>query len=203
MASAKEDSQLAGLIKAGNQMAFACIFDRYNKKMYLFAFRYLKNREMAEDAVQQVFVNFWINREKIREQLNIRSFLFTSIKNLILNKIRDHKREISRNYEYLMNSESELSSYENLEEYLEMTTLIERAKENLSPQRKEIFRLKIAESCTNQDIANRLNISINTVKVQYYSILKEIREYVRLNTENSALLVSFLLMNAVLSNYTC
>jgi RNA polymerase sigma-70 factor (family 1) len=195
MDQSSEDSRLASLIKAGNQMAFACIFDRYNKKMYLLAFRYLKNREMAEDAVQQVFVNFWVNRDKIREELNIHSFLFTTLRNILLNKIRDHKREIARNYEYLMNSAAEASSQEDTEDYFEMTNLIDQAKENLSPQRKEIFRLKIAEGYSNQEIANQLKISINTVKVQYYYILKEIREYVRLNTSSSSLITGILLIH--------
>jgi len=180
---------LAAKIKNGNQLAFATIYDRYNKQLYLLAYRYLKNREMAEDAVQQVFVNFWIKRININEHLNIRSFLFTSLKNHTLNIIRDENRAIAKNYEYLMESFHAGSNESEIEESLEMTSMIEKAVENLSPQRRQIFNLKIMEGYSNQQIADRLNISVNTVKSQYYHILKEIREFVSKNMLTSMVLI--------------
>jgi RNA polymerase sigma-70 factor (family 1) len=170
-----DEMVLAGQIKNGNQLAFATIFDRYHKQMYVLAHRFLKSQDMAEDIVQQVFVNFWINRIKINENLNIRSFLFTAVKNLTLNTIRDERGAIAKNYEFLM--ESVLNESE-LDESLELTSLIEKAVAKLSPQRRQIFYLKIMEGCSNQEIADKLNISINTVKSQYYHILKEIREHI-------------------------
>jgi RNA polymerase sigma-70 factor (family 1) len=187
-----DEMLLAAQIKSGNQLAFATIYDRYNKHMYLLAYRYLKNREMAEDVVQQAFVNFWINRSNINEHLNIRNFLFTSLKNRTLNMIRDENRAIVKNYEYLMESFCDSSDENEIEKSLEMTSLIEKAIENLSPQRRQIFYLKIMEGCSNQQIAEKLDISINTVKSQYYHILKEIREFVSKNMLTSIVLVYYL-----------
>jgi RNA polymerase sigma-70 factor (ECF subfamily) len=184
-----DEMLLAAQIKNGNQLAFATIYDRYNKNMYLLAYRYLKGQEMAEDVVQQVFVNFWVNRTKINEYLNIRSFLFTSLKNHTLNTIRDENRAIAKNYQYLMESFNDGLAESEIEETLEMTSLIEKACETLSPQRKQIFYLKIMEGCSNQQIADKLNISVNTVKSQYYHILKEIREFVSKNMLTSMVLI--------------
>jgi len=169
---------LAAQIKSGNQLAFATIYDRYSKYMYLLAYRYLKSQDMTEDAVQQVFVNFWINRIKINEHLNIRSFLFTALKNHTLNTIRDERRAIAKNYEFLMESVHKDFYDNDIEESLEKTSLIEKAVKNLSPQRRQIFYLKNIEGYSNQEIADKVNISVNTVKSQYYHILKEIREHV-------------------------
>jgi RNA polymerase sigma-70 factor (ECF subfamily) len=180
---------LAAQIKNGNQLAFATIYDRYGKHMYLLAYRYLKSRDMAEDVVQQVFINFWINRIRINELLNIRSFLFTALKNQTLNTIRDQNRAIAKNYEYLMESYNGSLDESEIEESLEMTSLIEKAVENLSPQRRQIYYLKIMEGYSNQQIADKLNISVNTVKSQYYHILKEIREFVSKNMLTSMVLL--------------
>lgn len=188
----KDDVELAGLIKNGNQLAFATIFDRYNKQLYFMAYRYLKSHEMAEDAVQQIFVNFWINRNKINENLNVRSFLFTSLKNHTLNVIRNHHKAIEKNYEVLMDSIDDCNEADEFEESFEMTALIEKAVENLSPKRRQIFYLKITEGYSNQEVADKLNISVNTVKVQYYHILKEIKAYVGTNMVSSLVLISYL-----------
>jgi len=173
----KDEMILAGQIKNGNQLAFATIYDRYHKNMFMLARRYLKSQEMAEDAVQQVFVNFWVNRNNINENLNIRSFLFTALKNHTLNTIRDERSAIVKNYEFLMESFQDGYNESETEGSLEITSLIEKAVKTLSPQRRQIFYLKIMEGCSNQEIADKLTISINTVKSQYYHILKEIRAY--------------------------
>jgi RNA polymerase sigma-70 factor (family 1) len=187
------DSVLAIQIKRGNQLAFAEIYDRYHKKLYSLAYRYLKSRAMAEDAVQQIFVNLWINRSKINEQLNIKSLLFTSLKNHTLNTLRDNLRAIEKNYEILLNSPQQHDSPEiEHDESFKMTELIEKAVNTLSPQKKQIFYLKIVEGLSNQEIAERLNISVNTVKFQYSQILKAIREFVGKTMVSSLVLLSYL-----------
>ncbi len=188
----KHDNELAGQIKLGNQIAFAVIYDRYHKQLYTLAYRYLKSQEMAKDAVQEIFVNLWTNRIKINENLNLKGFLFKTAKNNILNTIRNNQRAIESNYEILMDSILPDIDQEQVDESPEMSTLIEKAVETLSPQRKIIFFLKTNEGLTNKEIGERLNISINTVKVQYFQILKEIREYVSKNMISSAFLISIL-----------
>ena len=184
-----DEMELASQIKNGNQLAFATIYDRYHKHMYILAHRYLKSQEMAEDAVQQVLVNFWVNRNNINESLNMRSFLFTALKNHTLNTIRDEQGAIVKNYEFLMESLHDGYDESEIEETLEMTSLIEKAVKNLSPQRRQIYYLKIMEGCSNQEIADKLIISINTVKSQYYHILKEIRSYASTNMFASTVLI--------------
>lgn len=184
-----DEMVLAGQIKNDNQLAFATIYDRYNRGMFVLVRRYLKNQEMAEDAVQQVFVNLWVNRNHINEDLNLRSFLFTALKNHTLNTIRDERSSIAKNYEFLMESLHDGDDESEIEGTFEMTSLIEKAVKNLSPQRRQIYYLKIMEGCSNQEVADKLIISINTVKSQYYHILKEIRSYASTNMVASTVLI--------------
>ena len=61
----------------------------------------------------------------------------------------------------------------------EQVEMIRSAVEQLSPQRKKIFSMKISGKYSNQEIANRLNLSINTIKFQYSQSLKQIKKLVR------------------------
>lgn len=190
--TAFDDKELAEKIKLGNQLAFAVIYDRYHKQVYALAKRYLKSKEIAEDAVQDIFVNLWTNRFRIEGSLNFKSYLFTSAKNYILNVIRSNQKAVESNYEFLLDYEFEKSGKSQLDESYEMTSLIEKAVETLSPQRKTIFYLKTDKSLSNKEISEKLNISVNTVKVQYYHILKEIRNYMSKNMTSSVILISML-----------
>ncbi|MEF9924533.1 MAG: sigma factor-like helix-turn-helix DNA-binding protein, partial [Muribaculaceae bacterium] len=61
----------------------------------------------------------------------------------------------------------------------EQTEVVKKAYNTLSPQRRKIFSLKMSGKYTNQDIANQLNLSVNTIKFQYSQSLKQIKKFVR------------------------
>lgn len=172
------DNVLAQQIKKGNQLAFAALYDRYNRSLYALAYRYLKSRDLSEDVVQQIFVNLWINRDQINEEQNIKSYIFTSLKNSTLNTLRNNQRAIEKNYELLINQENYDSTDMEEEASHEMVDLINKVVETLSPQRKLIFKLKIEEGLSNSEIAQKLNLSVNTVKFQYSQTLKILRDKV-------------------------
>ena len=61
----------------------------------------------------------------------------------------------------------------------EQVEMIRSAMDQLSPQRKKIFSMKMSGKYSNQEIADRLNLSVNTIKFQYSQSLKQIKEWVR------------------------
>ncbi|MDD3188914.1 MAG: sigma-70 family RNA polymerase sigma factor, partial [Fermentimonas sp.] len=74
------------------------IYEKYHRYLYAIALKYLKNTQMAEDAVQHVFVKLWESTSDIHIEINLKNYLYTMTKNYILNQIRDRKDEISLNY---------------------------------------------------------------------------------------------------------
>lgn len=93
------DNELFRRMKQGDRAAFTSIYERYNKMLYLLASRYLQNSSMAEDAVQQVFTRLWEFHSEIYVGLNVRNYLFTMMKNYILNTIRNENNAIEKNYQ--------------------------------------------------------------------------------------------------------
>ena len=166
---------IAEKIKNGDEQAFAQFYQKHNRPLYWLAFRYLKSQAMAEDAVQEIFFRFWINRAKLDISSNIKSLIYTSLKNHTLNTLRNEGRTIANNYKILNDSEQFQE-----DEYLEFDSdsRSEKVKaiiDNLSPRKKEIFELKMDGTLSNEEIATKLDISINTVKATYAQIVKELK----------------------------
>ena len=82
---------LKNLIK-GDAYSFDEIFNKYNKKVYAFSLRNLKNKEDAEGVVQEVFINLWKDRAKLKELENLEAWIFT----VCFNTIRKHFRKLMR-----------------------------------------------------------------------------------------------------------
>ena len=161
-----DDSALTHQLKQGNQLAFTILYDTYSEQVYRLAFKYLCNKELAEDAVQNLFMKVWIKRTSLDESRPLNHFLFTVLKNDLLTILRDPKRIDGGN------QDDEDMDKEQLD-------LVRHAIEQLSPQRRKIFSLKISGKYSNQEIADKLNLSVNTIKFQYSQSLKQIKEIVR------------------------
>ena len=174
-----EDNALFLLIKSRDKEAFTAIYRKYHAYLYALAIRYLKNTDLAEEAVQHVFVKFWENTKNIEIGINLKNYLYTMTKNYILNQIRDHKDTISI---YYANSQNEIADDNHFLQRMEDTQVLEtlyRAIDSLPAQKKEVCKLKLEEDISNQEIADRMGISIHTVKSHYQESVKMIRTYFR------------------------
>ncbi|WP_346694856.1 RNA polymerase sigma factor [Barnesiella viscericola] len=174
-----DDVALTIQLKQGNQLAFTILYNTYSDQAYRLAFKYLCNKELAEDAVQNLFMKIWTKRDCLDERRPLNHFLFTVLKNDILNILRDSRNNIfvlDDCLELLERIDDDQVDDEIDREQLDM---IHRAIDQLSPQRRKIFSLKISGQYSNQEIADKLHLSINTVKFQYSQSLKQIKELIR------------------------
>ena len=173
--SQDEAQALVKALKVGNQLAFSIVYKTYAAQTFSLAFKYLLNKELAEDAVQNLFLKLWLKKEEIDETKPINRYLFTMLKNDLLNTLRDSKKNIYL-LEDCLSMVLELednSQNENLKQ--EQMNIIQQALEQLSPQRRKVFEMKVSGKYSNQEIADKLNLSINTIKFQYSQSLKQIR----------------------------
>ena len=130
---------------------------------------------MAEDVVQHVFSRLWEFRSELRVGISLKNYLFTMTKNHVLNLIRNENSAIAKNYEMAQSA----SPYEdNLIEKLEKKELMSsfyKAVDMLPAQKRDICLMKVQEELTNQEIAERMNLSVNTTKTHYSEALKLLR----------------------------
>ena len=172
------ETDLVLALQDSNLKAFGELFDRYGKRLYHFAVKYLKSSENAEEIVQDVFLKIWINRERLSAEKSFESYLFTITKNGILNTIRKSKSEQAyQNYVKLHPQKNVLLDEEL--DFNELEIAYRKVVDKLSPRRKEIFLLSRDRSLSYAEIAQMMNISTKTVENQMTSALSEIRRNLR------------------------
>ena len=175
--SGQTDDELLILLQKGNERAFTAIYERYHKLLYVLAYKYLKDNDTAKDAVQQIFLKLWESRSLFSIHINLRNYLYTMLKNHLLNEIRNNYTALEKNYDLAQ----ETIEYENeilskLEEK-EMTEQLYRAIDSLPEQKKAVCLYKLKDSLSNQEIAEKMQISIPTVKTHYSQAIKLLREH--------------------------
>ena len=169
------DTELFHRIQKGDEKAFTIAYELYNKLIYVLSYRYLMDEERAKDVVQYVFVKLWEYRAELNIGISLKNFLFTMAKNCILNLIRNENTALEKQYEI---AQQVLGYEDDLVEKLErreQMSLFYQALAKLPEQKKRICVMKIREEMSNKEIAERLNVSINTVKTHYAEALKLLR----------------------------
>jgi RNA polymerase sigma-70 factor (ECF subfamily) len=159
-----DDKIIIKNLKKGDVLSFDDIFKKYNKKVYSFAFSYLKNREEAQDVVQEVFMSLWRYRDQINEYYVFSKYLFKITYNATCKRFRKQASDRKQMEEVVRNSILEDDST-NLE--IEYNNLLETANtfiEKLPSRQKKIFLLSVNDHLTVEQIAQQLNISKKTVE---------------------------------------
>ena len=172
-----DDSDLFFLIQKSNKEAFTIVYNRYHKQLYLLAYTYLKDRDMSEDAIQHVFSKLWEFRKDIKIKVSLKNFLYTITKNYILNQIRDNNTAIKKNYELALSVESYEDNLLDIIEQKELMMLFRKALEMLPLQKRQVCLLKMEGDLSNQEIADKMGISIHTVKTHYAQSIKLLRAH--------------------------
>lgn len=171
----RNDDELFGLIQQGDKEAFTVVYKKYHKQLYILAFSYLKDKHMAEDVIQHVFTKLWEYRTDLFIKVNIKNFLYTITKNHILNTIRDKNKMIMKNYEIAQSSVNYDDNLFRLIEEKELKNIFRNALNLLPKQKKMICLFKMEGKLSNQEIADKMQISIHTVKTHYAQAIKLLR----------------------------
>ncbi|WP_321343066.1 RNA polymerase sigma-70 factor [uncultured Draconibacterium sp.] len=148
----------------GDKTAINDLYAEYSPRLYRFAMAYLKSESEVLDIVQEVFVNVWVNRNKLKKDSNLDAYLFTVAKNTIVSVFR--KKLSEKDYlEYLKNkSISNTIDTESQFNYNQLSDKLNDLVEQLPPQRKKIYQLSKEQGLANKTIAAELGISIKTVE---------------------------------------
>jgi RNA polymerase sigma-70 factor (ECF subfamily) len=173
-----EDLELFNKIKQNNSKALDELFTRYYRGLCHFSFKIVKNIELAEEAVADVFLNIWLKRDEIEIKSSLKAYLFTAARNQSLNYHKKNSRIFFEDLELLENENlpSDLAADHsvNLNSTLEE---IESIVGQLPEKRQLIFRMNRFDGLSYKEIAEILSISINTVQNQMVKAVKFMLEF--------------------------
>jgi RNA polymerase sigma-70 factor (family 1) len=171
------DTELVRRLQQSDERAFESVFDRYHRKVYQFAFKFLKDIVLSEEVVQDTFLNFWLHREKLDEQKPIAPYLYT----IARRTVTDHWRKAASSRAFLNTLFHKLEATRNLTEeqvgMRELEQITEAGLQQLSVQQHMVFTLSRFEGLTYEEIAERMQISRDTVKYHLVNALKILRRH--------------------------
>jgi RNA polymerase sigma-70 factor (ECF subfamily) len=166
------DDELLQLLHQSDEFAFAEIYNRYWKPLYISAHNILQVKEAAQDAVQEVFTSLWKRRQIVQIQ-SLQSYLYQAIRFQVFKAIRAEKTDANFFNRLAMVSKDILTEEPLL--FKELETLYQQLVRSLPKDEQEIFSLHREAGLTYKQIAEEKNISVKTVEKKMSHALKEIR----------------------------
>ena len=156
--------------------------DAYKNRLIYFAMRFLKSREYAEDIFQDAFAVVWQGRRFINPDASFSAYLYTIVRNRILNQLRDLSNQDKLREQIL--SQAVNYTNETKDEIIanDLRQFISRALQQLTPRQREIFQMSRERQMSHREIAEVLGISVNTVQESISISLRTLRTYLEKNS---------------------
>lgn len=159
---------------------FRQIFSDYYLSLVLYASKFLKDINVAEDIVQEALIVFWQENEKLRNKNLVKPYLYKSVRNRALNLKKKEKKLTSLEELFdQFNDESRISEQPDVFHTISFKDLqkdLEKAISELPEQRQIIFRMSRFQNLKHKEIAEELKISPKTVETQIYRSLSFLRD---------------------------
>ena len=176
----------------GDEDAFCELYAAYKNRLIYFAMRFLKSREYAEDIFQDASAVVWQGRRFINPDASFSAYLYTIVRNRILNQLRDLSNQDKLREQIL--SQAVNYTNETKDEIIanDLRQFISRALQQLTPRQREIFQMSRERQMSHREIAEVLGISVNTVQESISISLRTLRTYLEKNSIVSADLILLL-----------
>lgn len=173
----KKEKELINLIAEGDEYAFSLFFDEYRDRIYSISFKLTKSTYIAEEIVQDVFLNIWLKRADLINIQDLSAYLFIVTRNAVYKELK----RIARNYKItsLTDEDQSLSNNNSTDLVMnkEYDLLLKKAIEQLPHQQKHVYRLMKEQGLKREEVACLLNLQPETIKSHLTQAMKNIRAF--------------------------
>ncbi len=173
---------------SGDQNAFTRIYQHYTPSLMAYGAKFVSDEQVIDDAVQDVYIELYVKRARLGPSIkNLKAYLFASLKNALLKKLRKQKNFPTLSLDSLILPDFSIeydiqNQLIDAEISQERSARMQKATSNLSPKQKEIIYLKFEEELAYNEISDVMKISIESARKQLYRALTSLRE--QLNHED-------------------
>lgn len=178
-----------------DEQEFELIFRRYYVRLCGFANKFIANTAEAEEIVQEVFLNIWAKKDRLKLDDEIKPYLFKSVQNLCFNFI-EHQKVVDNYYSVIevvyKNKKEDFDCYESVL-FTEFQAKVDEAIESLPEECRKIFRMSREDGLKYVEIADKLGLSVKTVETQMSRALSKLK--IELKDYLSILIISLFLNN--------
>ena len=177
----------------GDERAFCELYAAYKNRLIYFAMRFLKSREYTEDIFQDAFTLIWQGRRFINPDASFSSYLYTIVRNRVLNQLRDLENQDKLKSQIM---EQAVDYTDDVKDHIlvnDLRSLIASALQQLTARQREIFLMSREKEMSHKEIADTLGISVNTVQEHISSSLRILRAYLKKYSVTGADLILLLI----------
>lgn len=167
------DLQSLEKLKSGDEGALTLIYKKYWQMLFTSAYNILKDRQLCEDIIQEIFIKLWNNREKVQVEISLKGYLYACTRYEVYRQV---KAGLSRKdlYDDLLLHLYKPAIDESIE-YKELIATITAVVDELPEKCREVFKLSRDEQLSHKEIASRLSISPKTVENHITKALRHLR----------------------------
>lgn len=173
------DKSLLLKLREGNHVAFRRLFQKYYQRLFLFACKFV-DEDIANDLVQDCFLELWKNRDKVEIESSFSAWIFTVLKNRCYKYLKEEAKKADRKNDYGQKlKEEELNFFIHSEKSIlefEIKDRIRKVLEQLPPKCSEVFNESRFNGLSNKDIAEKYSISLKAVEKHISKALKLFRD---------------------------
>lgn len=178
----------------GKESAFNSLYQLFANKIYSRLLKLTQSEQLADELLQDTFIILWNKKHTINPDLSIKSWLYKVAENEVYQLYRKIARD-KRLQNHIVSTFIE--TYSHTEEgifYKESQELLAKAMEQLTPQRKEAFKLCRIEGMSYQEAATKMGLSVSTVSNHLVQATSVVRDYIFQSNQRMVLLFSILLL---------
>ena len=192
----QKTNDLASRLRKDDINAFNTLYWEYHAAVYANALKLIKDPVIAEDIVQEVFVTVWGKRHTIDPEQDFAGWLFVISYHKTVDQLkRKMKQALTRKNLSIFTEDHSIIVNADLKE--EQLCAIEKAMDQLSPQKRKVFELCKVQGRTYKKAAEELHISKYTVKEYLSEALVSIRKYIGEHHRQTGMLIYFLIFTNV------
>lgn len=169
------DIDLLAMVKMDQMDAFEEMYNRHWKKLYIFAYKRIKSKEIAEEIVQDFLTNLWAGRKTIVVKSSFEGYIYTSIRNLVLNCIaKETRRNAYSQFIRLFKTDVDNSTEETV--YIkDFYFNLQKELSYLPTKCRSVFEMSRQDNKSNKEIASELGISEKTVESHLTKAIRRLR----------------------------
>lgn len=171
------DEQLVKLLQEGEASAFALLYEKYRSPLYLYCYRLLHDRQLAEDATHDAFLKIRSGVGSLKRAELFRAWMFQIARNEMMQHLRRSRRNGQVDIERVWEEETPLEQYEQLE----TKELVQQALRMLRTEYREVLILREYEQFSYAEIADITGTTESSVKSRIFkarrALLKKLEPY--------------------------
>ncbi len=162
----------------GDQASLESLFDIFGKKLISYAYTISLDKNLAKDAVQDVFVDLWHYRSNLAQDVQVKFYLYSSVKRAVIKNINGGQTNYSFAIEY-GDTDSKEAEWCLQEAQEHQESVLQKSMENLSGREREIISLKYYSNLKIKEIAKILNLKEQTVANTLQNALIKLRKLIK------------------------